>query len=209
MTALLDAPAGAPAAESRRSRRGTAVLIAVLLLGAVAMLAVAVLRAAPGMVRFDHVSPVFGGTAPVVTLPDYGLQGTYVVGYEHGETARMTLPIRNSGRLPVTVTEVELDGGVAPLLKVRDVSGLPLSLGAGETGNVEVTAELANCRYFHEREVQYYEDVTVGFSVLGQESVRSVALDRPITVHSPMIVGCPDRKLNRQADDRNDITGAT
>jgi hypothetical protein len=28
-------------------------------------------------------------------------------------------------------------------------------------------------------------------------------------VHSPMIVGCPDRKLNRQADDRTDLSGAT
>jgi hypothetical protein len=192
----------------RPARRGTALTIGVLLLGAVALLAVAVLRAAPGMVRFDHVAPVFGGSAPVVTLPDYGISGTYVVGYEHGATARMTLPVHNSGPLPVTVTSLDLGGGVAPLLAVQDVVGLPLSLGAGETGTVEVTAELANCRYFHEREVQYYEDLTLGFSVLGQESTRTVAYDRPVMVHSPMIVGCPDRKLNRQADDRTDLTGA-
>jgi len=209
VTTLLDAPASAPAPHQRGpSRRGTALTIAVLLLGAVALLAVAVLRAAPGTVRFDQVAPVFGGSAPVVTLPDYGLSGTYVVGYEHGGTARMTLPLRNRGPLPVTVTSVDLGGGVAPLLAVRDVGGLPLSLGPGQTGTVEVTAELANCRFFHEREVQYYEDLTVGFSVLGQESTRTLAYDRPVLVHSPMIVGCPERKLNRQADDRRDLTGA-
>lgn len=209
MTALLDAAADAPASPRRRpSRRGTALVIGVLLIGAVALLAVAVLRAAPGMVRFDHVTPVFGGTAPAVTLPDYGIAGTYVVGYEHGETARLTLPVRNSGPLPVTVTSLDLGGGVAPLLVVQDVEGLPLSLGPGETGKVEVTAELANCRYFHEREVQYYEGLTLGFSVLGQGSTRTVAYDRPVMVHSPMIVGCPERKLNRQADDRTDLTGA-
>lgn len=209
MTTVLDAPAGAPAPARRRpSRRGTTLTIGVLLLGALALLAVAVLRSAPGMVRFDHVTPAFGGSAPVVTLPDYGISGTYVVGYEHGGTARMTLPVHNSGPLPVTVTSLDLGGGVAPLLAVQDVVGLPLSLSPGETGSVEVTAELANCRYFHEREVQYYEDLTLGFSVLGQESTRTVAYDRPVMVHSPMIVGCPDRKLNRQADNRTDLTGA-
>jgi hypothetical protein len=121
----------------------------------------------------------------------------------------MTLPVRNSGPLPVTVTSLDLGGGVAPLLAVRGVEGLPLSLGAGETGTVEVTAELANCRFFHEREVQLYEDVTLGFSVLGRDSTRTVAYDSPLMVHSPMIVGCPDRKLNRQADDRTDLSGAT
>lgn len=208
MTAVLDAPAQMPAPRRVSSRRRSGWLIAVLLLGAVAMLALAVLSAAPGLTRFEQVAPVFGGTAPVVTLPDYDVGGTYVVGYEHGATARLTLPVRNSGPLPVTVTSVDLGGGVAPLLDVRDVTGLPMALGPGETGRLEVTAVLANCRFFHEREVQYYEQVELGFSVLGQQSSRSVALDRTLLVHSPMIVGCPERKLNRQADNRSDLTGA-
>jgi hypothetical protein len=38
--------------------------------------------------------------------------------------------------------------------------------------------------------------------------VWDVPFDRPLLVHSPMIVGCPDRKLNRQADNRKDLLQA-
>jgi hypothetical protein len=180
----------------------------VLLLGALAMLAVAVLRAAPGLARFDEVTPAFSGAAQTITLPTYGPEGMYVVGYDHGTTTRMSLPIRNGGPLPITVTSVDFGGGVAPLLAVRDVRGLPLSIGPGQTGTVEVTAELGNCKYFHEREAQLYDGVELGFSVLGRQSSRTVAYDRPIMVKSPMIVRCPDRKIDRQANDRRDLTGA-
>ena len=118
------------------------------------------------------------------------------------------MPVRNDGPLPVTVTSAAIGGGVAPLLAVRDVAGLPLSLGPGETGTLDVTAELANCRYYHEREVQNYAGVELGFSVLGGSGTQTVTFDRPLMVHSPMIVGCPDRLLNRQGNDRKDLTGA-
>jgi hypothetical protein len=78
----------------------------------------------------------------------------------------------------------------------------------GETGRFEVTAVLGNCKFFHEREVQNFSSIDLGFSVLGQEGTRTVALDRPLMVHSPMIVGCPDRLLNRQGNDRSDLTDA-
>ena len=204
MTAVLDAPAdAAPAPDASRGR--SRALVALLAAGAVTMLVLAGFRAAQASVSFAPVTPVFGGSAPAVTLPTYGLKGMYVIGYEHGETARISLPIANDGPLPVTVTSVDLGGGVAPLLLVREVSGLPLALGPGEEGVVEVTAELANCRFFHEREVQNFASFEVGVSLLGQERRRTVAYDRPIMVHSPMLVGCPDRKLNREADDRSDL----
>ena len=208
MTAVLDAPAQAAAPRPAPVPRRTKALVAVLVLASVALLAVAGVRAAAGTTRFGTVSPVFGGSAPVVTLPTYGPQGMHVVGYEHGATAQLTLPIRNDGLLPVTVTSVTLGGGVAPLLQVREVTGLPLSIPPGETGRLDVTAELANCKYFHEREVQNYAGVDLGFSTLGQEGTRTVAFDRPLMVHSPMIVGCPDRLLNRQGNDRSDLTDA-
>ena len=205
MTAVLDAPAEAAPAPRQPSRGRTRALVALLALGAVALLALAGSRAAQESLSFEPVRPVFGGSAPAVTLPTYGLKGMYVVGYEHGETARISLPIANDGPLPVTVQAVDLGGGVAPLLVVREVSGLPLSLGPGEEGVVEVTAELANCRFFHEREVQNFASFRATVSLLGQESTRVVEYDRPIMVHSPMLVGCPDRKLNREADDRSDL----
>ena len=208
MTAVLDAPAEAAPAPRQPSRVRTRALVALLGLGAVALLALAGFRAAQDSLGFEPVTPVFGGSAPAVTLPTYGMKGMYVIGYEHGETARISLPITNDGPLPVTVEGVDLGGGVAPLLVVRDVTGLPLSLGPGEEGVVEVTAELANCRFFHEREVQNFASFTVDVSLLGQEQKRVVEYDRPIMVHSPMLVGCPDRKLNREANDRSDLTRA-
>jgi hypothetical protein len=208
VTVVLDTPADSRVAGRPPVSRRARALVAVLLVGAVFLFAVAVLRAAPGTARFDPVAPVFGGTAQALSLPAYGIQGMHVVGYEHGATARMTLPVTNTGLLPLTVTSVDLGGGVAPLLQVRDVIGLPLSIGPGETEPVEVVAELANCKFFHEREVQYYAGVELGFTVLGQEGTRSVAFDRPVMVHSPMIVGCPDRLLDRQANDRTDLTDA-
>lgn len=208
MTAVLEAPPHAPGGERRpRSRRSLAVVV-VLAVAALALLGLSGYRAAQGSLSLGPVTPSFSGAAPAVTLPTYGLQGMHVLGYEHGATTRMSLPIRNRGLLPVTVEAVDLRGGIAPLLVVQDVRGLPLSLGPGESGVVEVTAELANCRFFHEREVQNYAGFTADVSLLGQTSTRWVAFDRPLMVRSPMIVGCPDRQLDRQANDRSDLTRA-
>lgn len=208
MTVVLDAPAAAAPTLRPASRRGSRGLVALLALGALALLALAGFRAAQESLAFEPVTPVFGGSAPAVTLPTYGAKGMYVVGYEHGETARISLPITNDGPLPVTVRSVGIGGGVAPLLLVREVTGLPLALGPGEEGVVEVTAELANCRFFHEREVQTFASFEIGVSLLGQERTRTVGYDRPIMVHSPMLVGCPDRKLNREENDRSDLVRA-
>jgi hypothetical protein len=194
----------APPAAGRRSR----LLVAVLALGAVLLLALGGLRAAESSLQLGPVTPAFSGSAPAVTLPTYGAQGMHVVGYEHGATTRISLPIRNRGLLPLTITSVDLRGGVAPLLVVQEVAGLPMSLRPGQAGTVEVTAELANCRFFHEREIQNYAGFDLGVSLLGQSRTRYVEYDRPLMVHSPMIVGCPERQLNRQADNRSDLTGA-
>jgi hypothetical protein len=183
-------------------------LAVVLALGAALLLALAGFRAAESSLQLDPVTPAFSGSAPAVTLPTYGAQGMHVVGYEHGATARISLPIRNPGLLPLTITSIDLRGGVAPLLVVQEVAGLPLPLRPGQTGTIEVTAELANCRFFHEREIQNYAGFDLGVSLLGQSRTRYVEYDRPVMVHSPMIVGCPERQLNRQADNRSDLTGA-
>jgi hypothetical protein len=208
MTAVLDVPAREGRPPPRRDVRSTRALVAVLAAASLVLLALSMLRALPGTVSFAPVAPAFGGSAPVVTLPKYGPEGTYVVGYEHGEDVVMTLSVKNTGLLPVTVTSASFDAGVAPLLEIREVSGLPLGIGAGETRRFEVTGVLGNCRFFHEREVQYYRAVDLGFSVLGQDGTRTVELDRQLMVHSPMIVGCPDRLLNRQGNDRSDLTDA-
>lgn len=206
MTALLDAPAEVPASAPRRPSAASRLLLAGLVIGALLLLGLAGFRAAQASTRLGPVTPVFGGSAPAVTLPTYGLNGTYVIGYEHGASARISLPLSNPGLLPVTVSSLDLGGGVAPLLEVQDVRGLPVTLGPGESAVVEVQAQLANCRFFHEREVQHYAGVRLGLEVLGQETTRQVAFDRPLMVHSPMIVGCPERKINREENDRSDLS---
>jgi len=163
-----------------------------------------VVVAAPRSVSFAPVVPRIVG-APVVSVPEYGVRGATIVGYEHRASAEIALPVRNEGRLPVTLTSVTLGGGPAPLLAVRAVAGLPVTLWPGRSGTVTVTADLINCRYFHEREQQTYDGATFGGSVLGRDIETRVLFDRPVLVRSPMIVGCPDRKLNRQADDRTGL----
>ena len=56
--------------------------------------------------------------------------------------------------------------------------------------------------------MQNYPTVAVGFTVLGRAGTREVPYDRPLMVRSPMIVGCPDRLLDRQGNDRSDLVDA-
>lgn len=178
-------------------------LLAVGLVAAVA--GAGAVTAAPSAVGFAPVAPTFAGSVESATLTSYGVRGIHVLDYAHRRTSRITLSVRNTGLLPMTVTSLDLGDRVAPLLTVADVRGLPLNLLPGERGEVELDGVLDNCRFTHERQVDTYDDVRVRVRVLGRSVTRHVSFDRPILVHSPMIVGCPDRKLNRQADNRRDL----
>lgn len=183
-------------------------LLVAVALGA-ALLGAGGVRAAPAAVSLAPVAPSFTAGVPVQTLASYGVRGMHVVGYEHGASTRMTLTLHNTGRLPMTVTSVRMPGGIAPLLTMEDVQGLPLQLAPGERGEVVATAALGNCRFSHERESETHDGVRVGFRVLGAAAVREVPFDRPLVVRSPMITGCPDRLLDRQAADRSDLVHAS
>ena len=166
-------------------------------------------QAAPATVAFADVVPTFGaGPVSTITLPAYGADGMHVVDYAHHGTVPVELELRNTGVLPLSVTSVDLPATVAPMLALETTAGLPLSLLPGERGTVRGTLTLDNCKYSHERQAEIRETLDVGFSVLGSTGRSSVDLDRPVVVRSPMIVGCPDRKLNRQADNRRDLTNA-
>ncbi|MCA1711982.1 MAG: hypothetical protein LC789_10280 [Actinobacteria bacterium] len=200
MTAVLETrPLAAPSPPRHRSLLP---LAALLLL--VAGLAASLVLAAPGMASFADAAPRVSG-APYVTVPEYGQRGGYVLGYEHGAQVALTLPLHNTSRLPLTVTSVSLPAGVAPLLAVTGVRGLPLTLGPGSSGAVTLDARLTNCRYYHERAMQTYDGVTVGYRSLWRAGERTVAFDRPIYLKGPMLVGCPGRKLDRSAENRSDL----
>lgn len=198
---LAAAPAASPSAAPR-PRHWLLPLVA--LLAVLVGLAASVVLAAPGLVSFAAVAPRAEG-APYITVPEYGAKGAYILGYEHGGQVRMTLPVTNAGRLPVTLTSVDLGGGPAPLLAVRGVQGLPVTIWPGHTAVVTVAAVLTNCRYYHERALEIFDGVTVGFRSLGRAGTRTAAYDRPILLKAPMLVGCPGRKLDRSAENRSDL----
>lgn len=165
--------------------------------------------AAPAAVAFGDVVPTFAaGPVATMTLPAYGERGMHVVDYQHHQAVEVSLELRNTGLVPLTVTSVALPAAVAPLLSLEGTDAVALSLLPGERGTVHGTLQLDNCKYTHERQAEIRESLQVAYSVLGSTGEQSVALDRPLVVRSPMVVGCPDRKLNRQADNRRDLTNA-
>lgn len=154
-------------------------------------------------------TPTFTGAA-VATVPGYGARGTHVVDYRHGAVLRLSLPVRNTGSVPLTLVEV------APLHTGPDLlTPQPVAPGtavpAGATRVVTVDLQLGECRFFHERETRSYDGLVLRVRLggplgpLGRVVEREVALDRPLLVHSPMIVGCPDRLLDRSAVNRRDV----
>jgi hypothetical protein len=189
----------APPAVRRRSR-GPLLAAVLVLLGLLASLVVA----APSLAAFGSSAPRAVG-APYVTVPEYGEQGGYILGYVHGADVDLTVPIHNTGRLPVTITAVSLGGGIAPLLAVRAVHGLPLTVAPGRSGTVLLAARLTNCRYYNERAMQVFDGVTVGYRSLWRSGTSAIAFDRPIYLKGPMLVGCPGRKLDRDAENRSDL----
>lgn len=209
MTAVLEAPAQpavAPAPGPRR-RRATALLLAsvLALLGlgwtGLALWAPSTVDLAAGSTRVD-------GAPPVVTVPEYGDDGTTVVAYRHGQSVEITVPLRNDGPLPVRVTGVATGAGVFPLLEVRSVEGLPRTIGPGDTGEVVLRAVLGNCRYYNERQLQLVRSLVVDVDSVvpfAGSTREELPLAQPLLVKSPMIVGCPDRTLTREDDSRADV----
>ncbi|MBK5306917.1 MAG: hypothetical protein JJD92_09545 [Frankiaceae bacterium] len=202
MSLLLEAPATAAEIVAAPRRRWPVAALAALcaLVGIVASLVLV----APGAASFSTVVPSATGV-PYVTVPEFGPRGSYVLGYEHGATVRLSLPLHNSGRLPVTVTAVDLGGGPAPLITVRGHEGLPMTLRPGGSGELTLTISMGNCRFYNEREMQTYDGIRVEFSSLGRSGERLLPFDRPILVKSPMIVTCPDRKLDRSLNRRSSL----
>lgn len=200
MTALLETPTPAAPTTARASRPWATVLAALLVLaGAVGSFGLW----ASATVDLSAGSSRFGGTADVVTVPQYGARGTHVVDYRHGADVEFVVPIRNDGPLPVRVTVATAGAVVLPLLGLAG-DALPVTVPPGQSRDLVLRGTLGNCAYYHERQVQNVESVTVEAEVLGLAVTRVLPLDSPLLVHSPMIVDCPDRTLTRNDDARSD-----
>jgi hypothetical protein len=162
--------------------------------------------AAPSLVWFaDGIAPVVPDDA-AVSVPSYGERGSEILGYQHAQIVTVTFPLTNEGILPVTVTDVRLTDEPRPLVDVTMVSGngrrLPAVVFAGETIRIELRARFDHCRYYHEREMQTLSGAVVHGRTLGRVARGHAEFNRPFIVHSPMIVGCPDRTLRRDDDVR-------
>lgn len=173
-------------------------------LGAVLLLVIGGYFAAPHLVWLTAGAPPSFSAGAVVTVPSYGERGTHILAYEYGKEFTVRVPIRNSGIVPMTVTDVALTEQPRPLAETVAVTvageRLPLTLWPGDTMRVELRVRFGNCRYYHEREMQNMSGAVVTGHVLGASAVATARFGHDLVAHSPMIIGCPDRTLVRGDD---------
>lgn len=134
-------------------------------------------------------------------VPGYGPAGTLALHYRYGERMTVTLPLESSSVVPFRVTGVELVQPAYPLLEPVGGPVEPVSLGPFGEGAVVLELEFANCRYYHERANNTYDQVRLTGTALGREATRTVDLAVPLVVHSQVILDCPERTFVR-GDDR-------
>jgi hypothetical protein len=186
------------AADTGSARRGTRVwrvAMAAVAAGAVFLCWMSVPHWGVGLPSEVPVS--ISGEARALTLPEFGARGSYVLDYVDGAVITVAVPIRNDGRFGVDVTGVRLTDEPRPLLEQLAGDGLRVHVPAGGEATIVIRARLANCAYYHEREVARYGAATLTYEVLGRQATRAVPLEHDLVVHAPMIVGCPDGKLDR------------
>lgn len=187
-------PSGQPAGRGRRRLRPWVAAVLVLVLGAWLL--------APYAVRVEPPRLALDGDAGLM-VEGYGPAGTFALDYRFGEPVLVTVPVANHSPVPLRVESVALVEPAYPLMEpVPDRSVVePFTLLPGQSGEVDLTFEFTNCRYYHERANNAYEQVRLDGSVLGRPVTRTIDLAVPLVVHSQVILNCPDRTLVR-GDDR-------
>ncbi len=158
--------------------------------------------ALPWAVTLDPAAEVGVPVDAGLSVPEYGPAGTVFLHYRHGEQVTLSVPVRNRGPVPVSVSGLRFDLPGYSLLEPAGTAGLPLELAPFETGSVEVTLTFAHCRYYHERAVQEVTSAQVTGTALGRGFTRPLRLETPVAVHGQVILDCPDRTLVRGDDVR-------
>ena len=195
-------PPGGPAADATRTRRTRSAgrgRVAAAAGGLLAVLAGGWLLA-PQAVLVAAPQPSVP-TADGLVVAGYGPAGTLALHYRYGERMTLTLPLESSSVVPFRVTGVELVEPTYPLLEPVGGPVEPVDLGAFGEGEVVLEFEFTNCRYYHERANNTYEQVRLTGTSLGREVTRTVDLAVPLVVHSQVILNCPERTFVR-GDDR-------
>lgn len=166
------------------------------------------LLAAPYLIRLEAGGPPRFSPGAAVTVPAYG---THILAYSYGAEFTVDVPLVNRGILPMTITRIRLTDEPLPLAETTSVQvdgqPLPLTLWPGESASVALRARFANCRFYHEREMQTMPGALVDGHLLGRPVTQTADFDHDLVVHSPMIVGCPNRTLTRDDDIRPRVGG--
>lgn len=194
LTRTANPPPLLPVQRRTRWRVAVAVLVAVLLGGVLL---------APYLIRLDPGGAPRFSPGAAVTVPAYG---THILAYTYGDQFTVDVRLVNRGILPMTITRIRLTDEPRPLAETTSVQvdgqPLPTTLWPGESADVTVRARFANCRYYHEREMQTMPGVLVDGHLLGRPVTQTAAFDHNLVAHSPMIVDCPNRTLSRDDDIR-------
>jgi hypothetical protein len=188
MTAVTsEAVERSPSVRARSARTGSAVLAA---LGVLALLG-AVLTAAL------TTDPLRGsGSVRITGTPSsqplsMGSVHLRAATYADRRELRLTIAVRNSGLLPVSVTGVEALPGRVNLLQLRSVSHLTLAPHA--TGSLTVTALMTNCERVSIRSSTLVRSLRLRTKLLGVvPRVLTVTLPEAVQVPSPRDEACPN-----------------
>lgn len=150
-------------------------------------------------------------------------QGIAIV-YDHEQPASFAMELRNDGPVGITITGLGTEADQLHLLQPYGVFVMPagadldvdaddavemqsFALAPGESRVVLVRGSFANCRYYNERNIDLRTKIRVDYRILGVPASQMVEFDKDLLVKSPMIVGCPERTVNREDDRRKDVTG--
>lgn len=113
------------------------------------------------------------------------------VDYLDLQTIRLRLPLRNDGRLPLTLTGVQRPGP-SPLRLMRPI-GLAeqTTLWPGQQRTVTVLLRFSDCEFIGSRSSSLLTEATVQYRVLWRAGTVTIALRPPVRATSPRDSQCP------------------
>lgn len=167
-----------------------AAALALLALAAVAA-AVYVARYRP-LVEGDSFTPGPSGRLQFDAFVDRA--SYYRYRYRDGARTWFELPVRNAGRIPVTVTGVERDPphwkGLLVITGAR--TRLPFHLAGGQERRLVVAGRFANCEWYAPHTSVTMSAIGVRYRVLGLSKTMSLPLRQRLTVPAPP--RCPRKR---------------
>lgn len=193
-------PHGTTPAEPRVGARGPRRARAVAAVAGLLALVAGGWALSPQAVRVAPPQPSVPAAGGLL-VDGYGPAGTVALHYRYGQRLALRLSLENASALPFRVTGAALVQPSYPLLAPVDEAVAPVALAPFGEGEVVLELEFANCRYYHERANNSYEQVRLTGTVLGRPVTRTVDLAVPLVVHSQVILNCPERTFVR-GDDR-------